>query len=72
MAVLSAGLECDFLNVSVYLKHECVVVELISHGRIERGELMHNGGKSLCNHNPVGSENECFKHFCVNSKPIMR
>lgn len=46
VAVLSAGLACNFLNVSVYPKHECAVVELISHGRIEKGELVHNGGRA--------------------------
>lgn len=57
---MSAVLEWNFLNASVYPKHECAVLELISPGR--RGkERVHKWWLGPCEPNPVGSENEHFK-----------
>lgn len=72
VALMSAGLACNFFKVSIYPKHERAVVELISLGRIEKGELMHKRWQGPCKHNPVGSENELFKYFHVSNKTIMR
>jgi len=58
---MSAGLEWNFLNASVYPKHECAVLELISLGRIEKEELVHKWWLGPCKPNPVGSEKEHFK-----------
>lgn len=57
---MSAGLEWNFLNALVYPKHECAVLELISPGRIEKEELVHQWWLGPCKPNPVGSE-EHFK-----------
>ena len=67
---LPAGLECTFLNVSVYPKHECAVVELTSCGRTEKGELVHTWWQGTCKHNPVGSEKECFKTAMLITRPL--
>lgn len=58
---MSAGLEWNCLNASVYPKHECAVLELISLGRIEKEELVHKWWPGPCKPNPVGSANKHFK-----------
>ena len=55
---MRAGLECKFLNVSIYPEHKCAVVELISLGRIEKGELVHKWWQGPCKYNLAESENE--------------
>lgn len=67
---LPAGLECTFLNVSVYPKHECAVVELISCRKIEKGELVHKSRQGPRKHNPVGNDNECFKIALLITRPL--
>lgn len=60
-----AGWQCNFLNVLIYLKYECVVVELISYGRIEKGELGYKWWQGLCKYNLVGSEKSVLSNFML-------
>lgn len=70
VALMPAGWQCNFLNVSIYPKHECAVVELISHGRIEKGELGHKWWQGPCKHNPVGSEKSALSNSMSITSPL--
>lgn len=70
VVLMPAGLECNFLNVSINPKHACAVAEII--GRIEKGAPVHRWWQDPSDHSPVGSEAEHFKYFHVNNKTIVR
>lgn len=70
VALMPAGLECNFLNISISLKHACAEVEII--WSIEKRVWVHRWWQGSHKHSPVGSEAEHFKYFHVNNKTIVR